>query len=154
MDDAAVPSDAARQETLGTTVKTAPLTLASSVVIEPSIDVSRIEHWLATQREHRRLHGKSDRVTTTSSVAVAVTGGRHMLNSPSLQPLLLPGQARNQPSDDGGSFFLNCGPLPVPSSLPSLFLPSHPFSLLSPPLPSLPSPLPSRSLRSRPPYCG
>jgi len=30
-------------------------------------------------------------------------------------------QARNQPSDDGGgSFFSNWGPLPVPSSLPTV----------------------------------
>ena len=56
--------------------------------------------------------------------------------------------ARNQPSDDGGSFFLNCGPIPVPSSLPSLFLPSHPFSLLFPslPFPPLPFSLPLFSL--------
>ena len=36
--------------------------------------------------------------------------------------------ARTQPSDDGGSFFSDCGPLPVPSSLPFFYLPSHPFS--------------------------
>ena len=39
-----------------------------------------------------------------------------------------------------GSFFSNCGPLPVPSSLPSLSLPSHPFPLTSLQSPFLPSP--------------
>ena len=52
-------------------------------------------------------------------------------------------QARNQPSADGGSFFLNCGPLPVPSSLPSLPIPS-PFPSIPPLLsPSVPCPIPS-----------
>ena len=67
---------------------------------------------------------------------------------PDLQP-----QPRNQPSDDGGSFFLNYGPLPVPSSPslpipfpfpspPSLPLPFRPFSLPSFPSPPLSRPPP------------
>ena len=36
--------------------------------------------------------------------------------------------ARTQPSDDGGSSFSDCGPLPMPSSLPFFYLPCHPFS--------------------------
>ena len=42
------------------------------------------------------------------------------------------------PSDDGGSFFSDCGPFPVPSSLPFFYLSSHPFF---PPLDCLHFPL-------------
>ena len=51
--------------------------------------------------------------------------------------------ARTQPSDDGGSFFSDCGHFPVPSSLPFFYLPSHlfssPFDCLHLPSPLLPS---------------
>ena len=51
-------------------------------------------------------------------------------------------QARNQPSDDGGSFFLNCGPSLSPP-FPSLPIPSPFTSLSLSPSPFLPSLLPS-----------